>query len=96
MGEFEERTGGNFWKPENEGDSVEGRLVEIRDGKYGAVYDVEKSDGTLITVSTSAVLANRIRKNDVGKEVRIVFDGQQASKLKGKNPTNLFKVFFRK
>jgi hypothetical protein len=92
---FEERTGGYFWKPTNEGDSVEGNLVKVRKGQYGDVYDIETKDGTT-TVPSSAVLANRISMADEGKYVRIVFDGLQQSKIKGRNPTKLFKVFFKK
>lgn len=93
--EFEERTGGKFWKPENEGDSIEGTLVKVRQGQYGDVYDMETAAGTQ-TVPSSAVLANRVTAGDEGKYVRIVFDGLLQSKIKGRNPTRLFKVFFRK
>jgi hypothetical protein len=92
---FEERTGGAFWKPANEGDSIEGTLVKVRKGQYGDIYDIETKDGTS-TVPSSAVLANRIILSDEGKYVRIVYDGLQQSKIKGRNPTKLFKVFFRK
>ena len=95
MVEFEERTGGKFWKAQNEGDSIEGTLLKVRDGQYGPVYDVETKDG-VETVPTSAVLANRIAASDEGKVVRIVFDGLQQSKIKGRNPTKLYKVFFKK
>ena len=93
--QFKERTGGTFWKPQNEGDSIEGTLVKVRKGQYGDVYDIETKDG-LQTVPSSAVLANRVSSSDEGKYVRLVYDGQQQSKIKGRNPTKLFKVFFRK
>jgi len=95
--EWEERTGGApFWRPNQEGDSIEGTLIKVRKGTYGDVYDIETKDGEMITVPSSAVLANRISEADEGKYIRIVFDGLQQSKIKGRNPTKLFKVFFRK
>ena len=94
--EYEERKSGTFWKPEEEGDAVEGVLVKVREAQYGDVYDIELEDGTISTVPTSAVLKNRISSADEGKHIRIVYDGQQQSKIKGRNPTRLFKVFFKK
>lgn len=94
--QWEERAGGAFWKPEKEGDAVEGVLTKIRTGQYGDIYDIEQKDGTVVTIPTSAVLANRLSTSDEGKTIRIVFDGLQQSKIKGRNPTRLFKVFFKK
>ena len=94
--EWLERTGGAFWKPEAEGESVEGTLLKVREGQYGPLYDVETADGTVVTIPTSAVLQNRISQGDESKEVKIVFDGMQQSKIKGRNPTKLFRVFFKK
>ena len=93
--EWQERTGGVFWKPQNEGDYVEGTLIKVRAGQYGDVYDLETKEGVQ-TVPSSAVLANRLGVADEGKYIRIQFDGLQQSKIKGRNPTKLFKVFFRK
>jgi len=93
--QWEERTGGVFWKPQNDGDSIEGTLIKVRSGQYGDVYDLETHSGVQ-TVPSSAVLANRLSASDEGKFIRITFDGLQQSKIKGRNPTKLFKVFFRK
>ena len=93
--QFEERTGGVFWKAQEEGDSIEGTLLKVRQGQYGDVYDIETREGTQ-TVPSSAVLANRISATDEGKVIRIVFDGLMQSKIKGRNPTKLYKVFFKK
>jgi hypothetical protein len=95
MGDWEERSG-DFWQHDTEGDSIEGKLVAVREGQYGPIYDVEDADGKITTVGSSTVLKNRITPNDVGKEIRVVFDGLQASKIKGRNATKLYKVFFRK
>jgi hypothetical protein len=93
--QFEERTGGVFWKPQNEGDQIEGTLLKVRAGQYDDVYDIDTKDG-MQTVPSSAVLKNRISAADEGKYIVIKFDGLQQSKIKGRNPTRLFKVFFRK
>lgn len=100
MAEFEERTGGTFWKAQNEGDSIEGTLLKVREGQYGPVYDIDTKEG-MQTIPSSAVLANRLSASDEGKYIKVVFDGLQQSKIKGRNgeprnPTKLYKVFFRK
>ena len=38
--QWEERAGGSFWKPATEGEAVEGVLIAVRQGQFGAVYDV--------------------------------------------------------
>lgn len=94
--QWEERTSGEFWKPENVGDSIEGKLVAVRKGNYeGNVYDIEMADGKVKTAPASVFLSNRIKTTDVGKEIRIVFDGLVQSKVKGRQPARSFKVFFR-
>lgn len=93
---WEERTSGDFWKPEHEGDSLEGRLVAVRQGNYkGNVYDIEMADGKVKTAPASVFLQNRIKPTDVGKEIRLVFNGLVASKVRGQNPARDIKVFFR-
>jgi hypothetical protein len=85
-----------LWKPENAGEYVEGKLVSLRAGKYGQQYEIEQADGAVVTVPTSAFLENRIAQADVGKMIKIVFDGMQASKTKGKNDMRTFKIFVKK
>ncbi len=96
--EWEETKRGTFWnlKVAKPGDEISGTLVNVRDGTYGKVYDIEQKDKTVITAPSSKVLENRISDKDIGKEIRIVYDSEIPPKLRGHNPTRLFKVFFRK
>lgn len=91
--EWVEKTGGNFWQPKEEGDEIQGKLIEIRDGTFGKVYDIEQEDKTILTVPTSTYLQNRITPKDVGKTMRLVFEGLQQSKIKGRQAARIFRVF---
>lgn len=90
--EFEEITG-DVWKPEKEGDMVEGILInkEIDKPPYNStLYHLEK-DGAAMAVWGSSVLDSRMLYISAGEYVRITFKGTEPSK-KGQNPIKIFKV----
>jgi len=73
--EWEERTGGNVFVFENEGDSIMGVLKTIRKGQFdNGVYDIETEEG-LQTVFGTTVIDSRLNKEDVGKRIKITFNG---------------------
>ena len=66
-----------IWKPEKEGDSVEGVLILKREksGKFNKEsYYIENKDRSYLVFGTT-VLENRMRLVNVGDVVRIVFEG---------------------
>jgi len=86
---------GNVWKEENEGDSIEGTLKNIREGNYeNKVYDIETEEG-LRTVFGSVVLDDRMAQVELGQKIKIVFTGTSPSKVPGRNPTKLYDVFVK-
>jgi len=87
-----EKVESNNWKPENEGDEIEGKLVAVREGTYGPVYDLETKEG-IVGVFSTKFLENLMTKVKEGTKVKIVFKGLEAPKLKGHNPMKLFEVF---
>lgn len=67
---FEKVEGAQFVSLEV-GEAIEGRLDAIREGDYGPVYDITRKDGQHVTLGSKTVLANRIRQEHIGKNLRI-------------------------
>jgi len=59
---------------------IEGKLVGIREGNYGDIYDVIKKDGEKVTLGSKSALGNRIKEPMVGKNIRITRLEDQKSK----------------
>ena len=82
----------NVWKPQKDGDSIEGVIVR-KDTDVGTnksnTYHLEK-DGDQIMVWGSTVLDDRLAYVKVGEYVRITFKGTQPNK-RGQE-TKIFKV----
>lgn len=91
---FEEKTGGDFWKPEKEGDELKGIVVDSFDGSYGKQFVVEDEDKNKHVTPSHAVLQNRMVGVEKGSQVVIRYDGEEAGK-KGQNPTKLYRVFVK-
>lgn len=79
------------WKPEKEGDSIEGVLIDKtpKTADVGAKYHIENQDGMFL-VWGSAILDDRMKYVNVGDEVRVVFKGKAKNK-KGQD-VNLYDV----
>lgn len=84
------------WKPEDEGDSIQGKLLRKREksGKYdGEAYTIESDDGLYVVFGTT-VLEDRMKLVQPGDLVKIVYKGTTKSD-KG-NDTKLFEVLFKR
>lgn len=84
----------DVWKPENDGDSVEGVYINVKEGigmdeKEGRAYYLDTKDGIKMVWGTT-VLNSRMSLVEVGKQVRITFKGTETNK-KGQ-PLKIFKV----
>jgi len=68
-----------MWKPENDGDSIEGVLInkEPKTEEIGAKYTVQNKEGTFL-VWGSAVLDDKMQQVGVGSEIRITFEGKKS------------------
>jgi len=82
----------NIWKPEKEGDSIEGTLVsKDTTGTYGSMaYSMETSEGASL-VWGSAVLDERMKYAKPGDYIKIEYKGTEKNK-KGQD-VKIFKVF---
>lgn len=86
----------NVWKPENEGDEIQGVLIRIQDSLRfdNKVYHLETKEGEQITqkvVFGSTVLDDRMGYVKEGDQVRIVYKGLQKNQ-KGQD-TKIFEVY---
>ena len=79
------------WKPEEEGDSIEGVLIGIepKDEEKSAKYHIENQNGRFF-IWGSAILDDRMRYVKVGEEVRITYHGK--GKTHKKQDLNYFSV----
>jgi len=96
-GDWKEATGdgGGFWFPEKDGETLVGELKAIKEGKYGDIYDVYISETKkIMTVPTSKYLQMRIHKDNIGMEIKILFEGWGEAEG-GKNAPRKFKVWFK-
>ena len=91
-------TSGEIFRFENNGDSIEGELSQIRDGNYfrpdgtkSKVYDLKTKDGKTKTIFGSMVLERQIASVKVGTQVRIVYKGLVQTKS-GRN-AKAFEVY---
>ena len=86
----------NVWKPVNEGDVIEGVLIQKKEkvGKYeGFAYFLENPQGQFIVFGT-AVLDDKMRFVHIGEQIKIEYEGKKENP-KGQ-PTKIFHVFRKK
>lgn len=83
-----------MWKPENEGDMIEGELLQKQTGlgndKTSTLYHLQTKDG-LKKLWGSTILDDRMAAVKEGRHVRITYKGLGEAK-KGKNAPKIFKV----
>lgn len=83
----------DFWKPENEGDNIEGILIHKEEGQKGvrsAVYKLELAPNEFMNVWGSTVLDDRMTLIQLGDKVRITFKGK--TKNSKKQDLHIYKV----
>jgi len=88
---MKEVTGGNWWMPEKEGEIIEGELVDKREGNYGVEYILNTESGH-ITLPSHRVLQARLEQVEIGKFVSVTYIEELPPKIRGHNPTKVYKV----
>jgi len=74
---------------EKVGDSIEGELIDVSEGKFGMDYVIQK-DNEDYTIFGTAVLRNKMKSVKIGEKVKITFLGLVESKHD--NPYKNWKV----
>ncbi len=75
------------------GETIEGVLKNIRQGKFGPVYDIMDRNGKLWSVFASTVLADRMQHVNSGETIKIEYKGDEPAKKAGRKDTKIFDVF---
>lgn len=58
---------------------IVGTLIEIQEGDFGEQYLLKTDQGETILVGTYGVLKSKIRKDDIGHLIKIVYKGHITS-----------------
>lgn len=95
---YKESTG-EVWKPEKEGDQIEGLLVKVETGvgtNESMMYHIEDiKSHDIIRVWGTAVLDSRMSGIKEGSQVRITYKGLAEKATKGHKPAKIFKVEYK-
>jgi len=80
-------------KPESmeEGEVIEGRLLDIQPGKLSDILCIHVPGQGIKRIWSSTVLANSINRQDIGKQVKIKYKGEEKSS--GGRDVKIYDVF---
>jgi hypothetical protein len=92
---WEEVADSNYWNPEKEGEEVEGIITSINKDDFGLKVAIENK-GKSIVLPSHKVLQNRLQNCKVGDMIKVIFEKKELPKVKGHNPTNIYKVLTKK
>jgi len=83
----------DFWKPTKEGETLEGTVLEKKQGNFGLQITLKLADGSEVKTPSHKVLQNRLANKEVGQMLRIVYTGQLAPRVRGENPIQTYDVY---
>jgi hypothetical protein len=86
----------NFWKPEKENEEIEGVVISKETGDYGLKVILETSPNNFITLPSHKVLQSRLQQVAIGDKIKVVFLKKELPKIKGHQPTNIYKILIEK
>lgn len=89
---WEEVKESNFWTPEKEGDSVEGVITIMEQDNFGLKVTIEQPGNKSIVLPSHKVLQMRLKNCKVGEQIKVIFERTELPKIKGHNPTKIYKV----
>jgi len=92
---YKEVVGAEFWMPNTVGDTLKGEVIAIIDGQFGKQYDIRKEDGAKIRTPSHRVLQSKMSEAKTGDNVVIEYSGEELPKVKGNDPTKMYKIFVR-
>lgn len=92
--DWKKQEAAEFWKPKEEGDSIEGVLVGFNDTDKGRVYRLRTADGKVVPLPSHAYLISKLEGVRIGQEVRIVHTEKKPAKS-GQSAAYDYDVFSR-
>jgi hypothetical protein len=86
----------NIWLPTKEGDSIEGIIISMIQSTYGLSVIIEDKDHKQILMPSHKVLQSRLSYCKVGDIVKVIYEKEELPKIRGQNPTRIYKVLTKK
>ena len=85
-----------IWKPEAEGDTLQGTLIQKREkgGRYEKESFIVETEDVSYVVFGTTVLEDRMQSVEIGDLVKIIYKGTE--KNKRNEDTKIFEVFKKK
>ena len=81
---WKEVTGANFFKFEKEGDSVEGKFVEMQEGNFGKTPVLKAASGEKMVIPNLRVLMTKFDNIEIGTEVKVTYIGEKQAEKSGR------------
>lgn len=88
--------GGSIWLPEKAGDVLIGEVLSRRDGNYGPQWLIKRGEKDELYTPSHKVLQARMENVAIGAIVRIEKLEAVPPKVRGQNPTTMYKVSVKK
>jgi len=85
-----------MWLPEHKDEVITGEITKIDQGLYGLSYSIKVESGKEIRLPSHKVLQGRLSTCKIGDEIKVVYKGEEAPKVKGQNPMRMYEVFRKK
>jgi predicted RNA-binding Zn-ribbon protein involved in translation (DUF1610 family) len=79
------------FRPTRKGESIEGEVLDKRQGQYGSVLDLKDSKNKVWTVFSTKLMEQLISSVNVGDSVKIVYQGK--IKLKNNREAHSWEVY---
>lgn len=84
----------NIWLPQSKSDTLVGEIKAIDiDAQFGIQALIRQVNGTEILTPSHRWLQNCLKRCKVGEKIKIVYEGDEAPKVKGQSPTKTYSVY---
>ena len=93
--EQEKDVQGEYWKPQEIGVSLTGKIIARVSGEYGIQYKIKTEGGSIFITPSHRVLQAKLENVTLGTDVKITFEGELPAKIEGRSPTKLYSVFLK-
>jgi hypothetical protein len=92
--EWKECTGNQgLWLPTEKGATIEGEVVEIKQGQYGLQLTIADVKGNKVQTPSHRALQARLNEFVIGDGIKIVFLGVDLPKIKGQSGVHLYQAY---
>lgn len=94
--EWIKQDGAGLWTPKKIDSELIGVVMAVTNGTYGRQWVIQTKENDEIKTPSHKVLQSRMDKIKEGDVIKIVYKGDEPSKIRGYNPTPIYEVFKKK